>query len=314
MLNKIGGGIVSGMGKVDKGFRLLAMYERLNRGELLVKEELEHEFNVTPKTVQRDIDDLRAYLAENHSWEIDTYIKYDRLKGGYYLVRFEREWFTNAEVLTVSKILLESRAFNKNELEQLINKLLAQVTPKDRQHVNKIIYDEKFSYVPPRHGRDLIDSIWEISEFISMREQIQITYQRQDGKESKREIKPLAIMFSEYYFYLIAYILEADTPTVFRIDRILSITQTNTKFKLPYADKFDEGEFRKRVQFMYPGDIEEVTFEFSGPSLEAILDRLPTARVICESAGVYTIKVETFGKGIYMWLRTQGEHVRIVEK
>lgn len=300
MLNKIGGGIVSGMGKVDKGFRLLAMYERLNRGELLVKEELEHEFNVTPKTVQRDIDDLRAYLAENHSWEIDTYIKYDRLKGGYYLVRFEREWFTNAEVLTVSKILLESRAFNKNELEQLINKLLAQVTPKDRQHVNKIIYDEKFSYVPPRHGRDLIDSIWEISEFISMREQIQITYQRQDGKESKREIKPLAIMFSEYYFYLIAYILEADTPTVFRIDRILSITQTNTKFKLPYADKFDEGEFRKRVQFMYPGDIEEVTFEFSGPSLEAILDRLPTARVICESAGVYTIKVETFGKGIYM--------------
>lgn len=314
MLNKIGGGIVSGMGKVDKGFRLLAMYERLNRGELLVKGELEHEFNVTPKTVQRDIDDLRAYLAENHSWEIDTYIKYDRLKGGYYLVRFEREWFTNAEVLTVSKILLESRAFNKNELEQLINKLLAQVTPKDRQHVNKIIYDEKFSYVPPRHGRDLIDSIWEISEFISMREQIQITYQRQDGKESKREIKPLAIMFSEYYFYLIAYILEADTPTVFRIDRILSITQTNTKFKLPYADKFDEGEFRKRVQFMYPGDIEEVTFEFSGPSLEAILDRLPTARVICESAGVYTIKVETFGKGIYMWLRTQGEHVRIVEK
>lgn len=314
MLIKIGGGILRKMGKVDKGFRLLAMYERLNRGELLVKEELEHEFNVTPKTVQRDIDDLRAYLAENHSWEIDTYIKYDRLKGGYYLVRFEREWFTNAEVLTVSKILLESRAFNKNELEQLINKLLAQVTPKDRQHVNKIIYDEKFSYVPPRHGRDLIDSIWEISEFISMREQIQITYQRQDGKESKREIKPLAIMFSEYYFYLIAYILEADTPTVFRIDRILSITQTNTKFKLPYADKFDEGEFRKRVQFMYPGDIEEVTFEFSGPSLEAILDRLPTARVICESAGVYTIKVETFGKGIYMWLRTQGEHVRIVEK
>ncbi|MBG9989147.1 WYL domain-containing protein [Aerococcaceae bacterium DSM 111176] len=302
------------MGKVDKGFRLLAMYERLNRGELLVKEELEQEFNVTPKTVQRDIDDLRAYLAENHSWEIDTYIKYDRIKGGYFLVRFEREWLTNAEVLTVSKILLESRAFNKKELELLINKLLAQVTPKDRQHVNKIIFDEKSSYVPPRHGRDLIDSIWEISEFISMKEQIQITYQRQDGRESKRVIQPLAIMFSEYYFYLIAYILEADTPTVFRIDRVLSITQTNTKFKLPYADKFDEGEFRNRVQFMYPGDLEEVTFEFSGPSLEAILDRLPTARVINESDGVYTIKVETFGKGIYMWLRTQGEHVRIVEK
>lgn len=41
------------------------------------------------------------------------------------------------------------------------------------------------------------------------------------------------------------------------------------KFTIPYANKFQEGEFWKRVQFMYAGELKRVKFEFSGPSLEA---------------------------------------------
>ena len=70
----------------NKGFRLLAMYERLNKGEILFKTKLASEFNVTEKTVQRDIDDLRAYLIDEHFSEIETAIKYDKSKNGYYLI------------------------------------------------------------------------------------------------------------------------------------------------------------------------------------------------------------------------------------
>ena len=76
--------------KGNKGFRLLSIYERFNKGELLTKENLAHEFCVTVKTIQRDIDDLRAYLSEMHFFEGEATIKYDRSKGGYYLMRFER--------------------------------------------------------------------------------------------------------------------------------------------------------------------------------------------------------------------------------
>ena len=34
-----------------------------------------------------------------------------------------------------------------------------------------------------------------------------------------------------------------------------------------------EGEFRKRVQFMYGGRLEHIRFRYTGPSLEAVLDR-----------------------------------------
>ena len=105
----------------NKGFRLLNIYELLNKGELISKAELAKRYCVTEKTIQRDIDDLRAYLADTHYTEGEVSIRYDKSRFGYSLVRMEREWFTNEEVLVLCKILLESRAFSKDELDELLD-------------------------------------------------------------------------------------------------------------------------------------------------------------------------------------------------
>ena len=49
-------------------------------------------------------------------------------------------------------------------------------------------------------------------------------------------------------------------------------------------------------------------------SLEAVLGRLPTAKIIKQDKKGYLISAEVFGEGIDMWLRSQGEWVEIVEK
>jgi hypothetical protein len=119
-------------------------------------------------------------------------------------------------------------------------------------------------------------------------------------------------MFSEFYFYLIAYFADdsKDFPTVFRVDRIEDIRASGEKFHIPYHKKFSDGEFRKRVQFMYPGELQKVTFKCRDSSIEAVLDRLPTAEIIDKSDdGTYTVTAEVFGKGIDMWLRSQGDFV-----
>ena len=51
-------------------------------------------------------------------------------------------------------------------------------------------------------------------------------------------------------------------------------------------------------------------FTYSGPSVEAVLDRLPTAEIVSERDGVYEIRAEVFGKGIEMWLKSQGDFVQ----
>ena len=299
----------------NKGFRLLSVYERLNKGELLTKDKMAIEFGVSEKTIQRDIDDLRAYLAETHFSETEVLIKYDKTKGGYYLVRFEREWLTNEEVLALCKIILESRAFQKEELNGIIGKLMSQVVPNDRKTVGEIVKNELSQYIPLKHNKKLLSPIWELSQFISKQEIITFAYTRQDGKVNNRIVKPVAIMFSEFYFYLIGFMGDdsKDFPTIFRIDRIASLVGTKQHFNIPYKEKFNDGEFRKRVQFMYSGELRKIMFEFNGTSIESVLDRLPTAEIIGEKNGVYTIRAETYGSGIDMWLRSQGEYVHLIE-
>lgn len=85
------------------------------------------------------------------------------------------------------------------------------------------------------------------------------------------------------------------------------------KFHIPYSSRFEEGEFRKRVQFMYGGKLQKVKFKFFGESVEAVLDRLPTAQILSEEDGAYVVSAEVFGKGIEMWLRSQGELVEVMK-
>lgn len=300
----------------NKSFRVLNIYERLNKGEVLNKKNIAQEFNVSLKTIQRDIDDLRLYLAEMYYDQNDIRIKYDKVKEGYYIVCLDNGWFTNEEVMALCKILLESRAFCKEELDLLIDKLVRQVTPNDQKAIKDLIVEEQFHYVPLQHGKKLLKTIWELSRFISKRQIIEFSYRRQDGKIKERKVKPVAVMFSEFYFYLIAYLnnTDIDCPTIFRIDRIENLQNTGERFTIPYAQKFNQGEFSKRVQFMYAGELKKVDFTYSGDSIEAVLDRLPTAIVNSQENGVFSISAEVYGNGIYMWLRSQGDYINIIER
>lgn len=135
-------------------------------------------------------------------------------------------------------------------------------------------------------------------------------------------MEPVSILFSEYYFYLNAYIVvqqtggryehKYDYPAIFRIDRIEDYEHMDERFSLPYASRFQEGEFRKRVQFMYPGRLEKIRFRYTGKSVDAILDRLPTAKILSQGDRIFEIEAEVYGKGIVMWLLSQGERVEVI--
>ncbi|MDD6061095.1 MAG: WYL domain-containing protein [Oscillospiraceae bacterium] len=295
----------------EKSFRLLNMYERLNKGERLYKQSLADAYGVSLKTVQRDMDDLRAYIAELHGDEAEMTLTYDRAGNCYTLVRQEREWMTNEEALALCKILLESRAFPKQELSRLVEKLIAQIAPADRAVAEELIRNEMFNYIPPHHGKALLAPIWELSRYIVAHQMIAFDYTRQDGKKSRRVMKPVGILFSEFYFYCIAFdgADKTDYPIVFRIDRMEHVEPTGERFAVPYKDRFQDGEFRKRIQFMYMGPLRRVTFEYTGV-LEAMLDKVPTAKVIAQKDGVYTITAESYGDGILMWLGAQGNKVQ----
>ncbi|WP_312060800.1 hypothetical protein [Anaerotignum sp.] len=57
-----------------------------------------------------------------------------------------------------------------------------------------------------------------------------------------------------------------------------------------------------------------VTFEFYGQAIEAVLDRLPTAEILTRDDEKYVVRVEVFGDGIDMWIRSQGENIKVVKQ
>ena len=64
---------------------------------------------------------------------------------------------------------------------------------------------------------------------------------------------------------------------------------------------------------MWPGKLRTIRFEFSGPSVQAALDKLPTAKIIERLGGnKYLIEAEVYGDGIKMWLLSQGSWVKVV--
>lgn len=297
----------------DRGLRMLDIFERLNKGERISKRDLTVYYGVGEKTIQRDIEDIRNYLAEKHGYEPDATIKYNRGQNCYYLVRFEREWLFNQEVLAICKILLESRAFAKEEMNRLLTKLLAQATPTQRKVVEGIIKDESVNYVPLQHKKPLLENLWQVSDAIVQEHPIRFSYTRQDGRTKDRTVKPLAIIFSEFYFYLIGLQTyeTGDAFRTYRLDRIANIITSEEKFRIPYRDKFRDSEFRKRVQFMYDGELMTVKFRYFGSSVEHVLDRLPTAKAKQRDVSVYDISAEVYGDGILIWLLSQGSQVEV---
>lgn len=76
------------------------------------------------------------------------------------------------------------------------------------------------------------------------------------------------------------------------------------RFHIPYSSRFEEGEFRKRIQFMYGGKLQKARFKYLGNDIDAILDRLSTAEIKSEDEEGYIVEAEVFGKGIDMWIKS----------
>lgn len=301
-----------------KSVRLLEIYSRLQEGQVLKKSVLAQDFNVTQRSIQRDIEDLRCFFAERG---LSQDVIYDAKLRGYRLTRSLPKGLSNSEILAVCKILLESRSMRKDEMLPILDKLIDCAVPEDSQKaVKSLIANEQIHYLEPHHGQHILRGLWEIGQAIKNQQVMEIEYERiKEPSTVKRRVQPVGLMFSEYYFYLTAFLEDKEHfenpgdlfPTIYRIDRIRSFNVLDEHFHVPYAGRFEEGEFRKRVQFMYGGKLEQIKFRYTGPSLESVLDRLPTANVISQDDEGWIVSAEVFGKGIEMWLRSQGDFVTV---
>ena len=305
----------------NKAARLLEIYARLIRGDVLSKMELGTQYRISKRSIQRDMEALRAFIANQN---LGQDVVYDYKHRGYRLIQTNPRGLSNSEILAVCKILLESRSLRKDEMLPILDKLVDCAVPEpNKKLIGELIANETFHYIQPHHNKLVLDNLWALGEAVRHQQVVEIEYTRlKDHELVKRRVQPVGIMFSEYYFYLTAFLEDKSHfenpddlfPTIYRVDRIAAFKVLDEHFRVPYRDRFEEGEFRKRVQFMYGGRLQHIKFRYTGPSIEAVLDRLPTARILDQDNEGWTVEAEVFGKGIEMWVRSQGEYVALQNK
>lgn len=312
----------------DKAERILSIYSRLEAGKLIKKKEEADQFGVSARTIQRDISDIQNFLQEqnNKTGEIRE-ILFDKSQNGYKLKSKNDPILHPKEILAAAKILLESRALIKQEIFPIINKMINLCDDKnERRKLSLLLQNEMYHYIELHHGKSLLDLIWILEDAVKSQKYVQIRYRKVKNKEIvERTVKPVGVMFSDFYFYLTAYIEGFNKaerfqnpddvyPTIYRLDRIENVQVSDKHFTVPYAKRFEEGEFRRRIQFMYGGKLQKVKFKFYGEDEEFILDRIPTAEVVFRGKDYIVISAEVFGSGIEMWLKSQGDKVEKISE
>lgn len=294
--------------------RLLEIFFRGLRGEDLSVQRLADEYGVSTKSVTRSINDLKAFLADHRELVGNTELQYSHQSKCY---RLNMDEFLNTqELFSLVEVMIGARAFSKMELLALVEKLKRFTTLEDRPKLNELIRKELYHYPEVKHDCESVQAnLWQLINCSTDKREISIEYYRMDRKWVTHRLRPASVMFTDYYFYLIAFGADEnmEKPLYFRIDRIKHITEHRKKFSFEEIPEFDEGLLRQRSLFMWPGKLRTIRFEFTGPSAQAVLDKIPTAKII-ERMGnkKYLIEAEVYGDGIKMWLLSQGAWVKVV--
>ena len=307
-----------------KDIRLLELYDRLLKNADIDIKKYAEENKINIRTAERDIKTIRNFLAK----ENQTELIHNSKKKKYQLSYSEDSVnLTKSEMLAISKILLASRAFLKDEISLIIDKIVKQCGSEENlKSIQNLLNNEKYHYVELQHKKSFINNIWSFGQAIKSKKKIEISYKKLDGKIVKRIVNPVGLMFSEFYFCLLAHIENIDKekhfdnkddeyPTIYRVDRIEEFKILNEKFTPTlYTNRFQEGKFRKQVQFMTGGRLRTIKFIYKGTSIEAVLDKIPTSKVLEKNKDTYLISAQVFGNGIDRWILSQGEAIEVIEK
>ena len=127
-----------------KTTRVLELYQDFLSGKLINKQKAAEQYHVNVRSIQRDIDSIRDFLSEQCAKEgIVRKIEYDKKENGYRLVTQEVEQLSKGEVLALCKILLESRAFTKEQVEKQLQIILNLcVSQKEKSDIEWFISNE----------------------------------------------------------------------------------------------------------------------------------------------------------------------------
>ncbi len=192
-----------------KSMRTLSMYTRFLRGEILNKAKLAREYGVAERSVQRDIDLIRAYLERDHP---GARVVYDRGLRGYKLVGLESHGIGSGDFRLIWNQVMSVRLLKNSEAEALSEKLISCVMPpEERKELRAQAAKDLESYTEREGAPGLRDTIFKISGAIRRGALLEVGHQSaKTGRRTTRLMEPVELILRDGHFCVEGRIIEED--------------------------------------------------------------------------------------------------------
>lgn len=292
--------------------RVLTLYWRLLQGEHVHKVNFSTEFQITERSFARDIQAIRYMLAEVHS---PARLCFDKMADSYYLSDTQVSYIDGMDVMVLIKLLLGTRALRKDEMTHLVHVVGSFLSAHEKKGLSSVLADAMEQYEGPVHKKAIVKMQWDLTQCLIKRCRIRIQYQTYKGECLERVVIPVDLVFSEYYFYLIAFRVQGKPyayPAFFRIDRIQSFSiLPSVPDDAPYW-QFRFSKIAPSLHFMFGGEQTEAMLWCSAGAKEAVLDNFPNHQIVEYAKDGVIFTTNVFIEGFLRWLPTQGTEIKIL--
>ncbi len=243
--------------------------EGMARGKLVNCGELAEEYEVSRKSINRDI----TFLQD----QFDAPISYDASIRGYYYR--ESNWRLPALPLCESDlfaIAIARQGLAQYENTPVHDRLLAVFRKLEDSLPEKISVDpawvgDRISVVPDRLA-PLDPGVWSrVSDALQRRRRISFRYRKPGGEDESRWVDPLHLTGYRGEWYLIAFCLDRDGIRIFALSRVAAVKLSRT---VAVDHDFDYHLYMKDSFGIFRGStIEQVRLRFGAKQAPYVRER-----------------------------------------
>jgi len=246
-------------------YRIVFIHDEIIRNGKVTTEKIVEKFEITPRQVQRDVQEMKAMKAP---------IEYSAEKRGYvYLKPWNILNYADKKIL-LFYLFASKMADNLSLLPVISKKMLSEIEDiylKDySQVINRISYE--FSDTEPFNA----ETVTRIIDSMQTSTALDINYSNAYGVDSKRTIEPWHLLCYSGKWYVLAWCRESNEIRTFFVSRITKILGEFAEAE-PFSRDIDEQMLGNYLHHGYgifkTDDTIEVTVRFYEPILHLVKNR-----------------------------------------
>jgi predicted DNA-binding transcriptional regulator YafY len=285
--------------------RLLAIVMKLLNRDKISATELAEEFEVSIRTIYRDIESINLAGI--------PIISFQGQQGGFGVVenyRLDHQVLTLQEISSILSVLRGFHGvFPDKKIAHAAEKIQNMVPKDKKKEVSAQFEQIVIEALPwgenPKQKRNL--SV--VQSALASNRILKCSYQNSKGEKNIRRIEPMTLIYKAYIWYLFGFCRLKNDYRFFRLTRMNQLQILSDTFNR--RDRSYKEFYKNETQTM--PKLVAMTLKFSAQVRHRVEDAFDTNQIKAQKDGSVTIHVSwPEDQGLYMFLLSFGENLKVI--